>query len=423
MASSFNLLNKIQINRIWEITNSINNNLFKSSFNIIVISSMNIAVGFAFWALAARLYSKEDIGLAISLIGSIDFIILVSRFGLDQSLIRFLPVKNEDSIFSTSIIVTTSAALLIGIIFLQGINIFAPKLSIIRNYYILYLLFLFCLSIISLTTNTFIAMRKSRYYLIQNIVNCSKLILLYLLVPLGILGIFNSVGISYILASLIAMSIIRKMGLKFKRPDKLFLKESFRFSISNFIALLLMTAPNYLLPIMILSMLNAEESAHYFIAYSISSILIIIPSAFSMSLLVEGSHGESMKENLQKTLIITYLSLGVGIGIIYIFGEKLLGIFGSSYVGAFELLKVISLSTLFIAICRIYISVSRVEKNVKSIVFLNLLIFILLISLSYIFANKFGLVGIGYAWVISYGINSFLILIIIREKLFKCFSI
>ena len=384
---------------------------------------MNIAVGFAFWALAARLYSKEDIGLAISLIGSIDFIILVSRFGLDQSLIRFLPVKNEDSIFSTSIIVTTSAALLIGIIFLQGINIFAPKLSIIRNYYILYLLFLFCLSIISLTTNTFIAMRKSRYYLIQNIVNCSKLILLYLLVPLGILGIFNSVGISYILASLIAMSIIRKMGLKFKRPDKLFLKESFRFSISNFIALLLMTAPNYLLPIMILSMLNAEESAHYFIAYSISSILIIIPSAFSMSLLVEGSHGESMKENLQKTLIITYLSLGVGIGIIYIFGEKLLGIFGSSYVGAFELLKVISLSTLFIAICRIYISVSRVEKNVKSIVFLNLLIFILLISLSYIFANKFGLVGIGYAWVISYGINSFLILIIIREKLFKCFSI
>ena len=47
-----------------------------------------------------------------------------------------------------------------------------------------------------------------------------------------------------------------------------------------------------ILPIMVLNVLGAEQAAYYYIAYAIAALLFMIPSAISMSLFVEGSHGE-----------------------------------------------------------------------------------------------------------------------------------
>jgi len=52
-----------------------------------------------------------------------------------------------------------------------------------------------------------------------------------------------------------------------------------------------MTAPNMILPIMVLNVLGAEQAAYYYIAYAIAALLFMIPNAISMSLFVEGSHG------------------------------------------------------------------------------------------------------------------------------------
>ena len=59
-----------------------------------------------------------------------------------------------------------------------------------------------------------------------------------------------------------------------------------------------MSAPNMLIPIMVLNVLGAESTANYYITYAIVSILFMIPYAFTTSLFVEGSHGGEMKKSV-----------------------------------------------------------------------------------------------------------------------------
>ena len=63
--------------------------LYKNSFFLVLSRVINVACGFFFWMIAARLYSVEDVGLATALISSLGLVILFSRFGFDFSLIRF----------------------------------------------------------------------------------------------------------------------------------------------------------------------------------------------------------------------------------------------------------------------------------------------------------------------------------------------
>ncbi|MCK4736330.1 MAG: oligosaccharide flippase family protein [Methanophagales archaeon] len=79
---------------IKELKQHLNDPLYKNSFFLVLSRVFNVACGFFFWMLAARLYSINDVGLATALISSSGLLILLTRFGLDQSIIRFFPVRN-----------------------------------------------------------------------------------------------------------------------------------------------------------------------------------------------------------------------------------------------------------------------------------------------------------------------------------------
>ncbi|MCD6213638.1 MAG: oligosaccharide flippase family protein [Candidatus Desulfofervidus sp.] len=81
--------------------------LYKNSFFIMLTSISNAGFGFFFWMLAAKLYPKEDVGIATALISSMALLVLLSRLGLDQSLIRFFPERDKNSVFGTSAVIRT----------------------------------------------------------------------------------------------------------------------------------------------------------------------------------------------------------------------------------------------------------------------------------------------------------------------------
>ena len=388
------------------IINHMKDPLYRISFFIMLTSVTNAGFGFIFWMLAAKLYPKEDVGIATALISSMALLVMLSRFGLDQSIIRFFPERDKSSVFGTSVAITTFFAVLFGIIFIAGIDTWSPQLDIARKYSPLYLIFLAASSIISLTGVSFIGIRKAEYYFLQSLLVGSRVIFLFPLVFLGALGIFSSVGVSFTLASLFSAFFLFRFGIKPSGMDREFLNDSLHFSAGNYIAGLLMTAPNQILPIMVLNILGAEETAHYYIAYAIASLLFMIPIAFSTSLFVEGSHGEALKKNTLKALSAIASLLAPAVIILYLFGGFLLGIIGKTYVEGFDLLRTLALSSFFVAICQLYFSIKKVQKDIKGLILLSALIFILITGLSYTFMLEFGIIGVGYAWMAGYGLSS-----------------
>ena len=395
--------------------------LYKNSLFILFTMVTSGLFGFIFWIIAAKFYSQEDVGINTALISAMSLISLLSYMGLDQSIIRFFPDGDKLKILSTSTIIITLTTIIFGIVFVVGINVWAPKLEIIQNYLLIFFISLTAFSLTQPTAQAFIALRKSKYYFYQNIFLGSRVILIFL--PfLGKFGIFLSFGISSVIALIFSLFFIYKFKLgqtnlrNILRIDVNYIKTSFRFSMGNYFLVILFTAPVYILPIIVLNTLGSEETAYYYIAYTIGSVLFMISAAFATSLFVEGSHGESLEKNTLKSSLAIFMVLTPIAVILYLFGGYFLGLIGINYVNGANLLKAIVVSSFFYAICMIFFSIRRIQKNMWDLILLSGIIFVLLIGLSYPLMIKFGIIGVGYAFIISYLIASIIIIIKIRNE-------
>jgi len=65
--------------------------LYRNAAYLLMTSGTNSLAGFVFWAMAARLYPAEGVGLASAAISAMGLLALLSTLGMDYGLIRFLP--------------------------------------------------------------------------------------------------------------------------------------------------------------------------------------------------------------------------------------------------------------------------------------------------------------------------------------------
>jgi O-antigen/teichoic acid export membrane protein len=397
----------------------INDSLYKNSFFLLLSNALNIGCGFLFWIIAAKFYSLEDVGLATALISSMGLVILFSRFGFDVSLIRFFSTRDSAKVFSTSLIVTTVSTITVGFFLLLLIGLLAPSISFMQTTTngLIFIFFSVVNSVALVTGNAFTAARRADHYFYQNILMALRIIILVPLVFLGSFGIFGSVGLTYLLASIFGLFLQRRFLSSFEMViDKIYLKESLDFSMGNYISNILYSAPALIIPIVVFDTLGGAEAAKYYIAYSIAYVVLIIPTALSTSLMVEGSHGADLKKISVKTGFAVFVLLVPTVVFLYVFGPILLSLFKNEYVGAIELLRIFALSSFFVAIHMLFIPIQTVRMKIKSIVTLNLIRFVLMLGLSYILILRFGIIGAGYAWMITYGLIALLIVGLARRE-------
>ena len=177
-----------------------------------------------------------------------------------------------------------------------------------------------------------------------------------------------------------------------------------------------MSAPNMVIPIMVLNVLEAESTANYYITYAIVSILFMIPYAFTTSLFVEGSHGGEMKRSVLRTLASMFLLLVPAIIGLSLFGEQILNLIGKDYVEGMALLRVLAASALFVSVCQTFISIAKVRNDIRSLVVLSGFISVALLGLGYALMSRFGLIGMGYAWLATYVAGTLLVVLILKKK-------
>ena len=400
--------------------NFLHDSLFKNAFFLMLSSISTAGFGFIFWFLAAKFYSASDVGIATGIMSSMTLIVNLSRFGLDYSIIRFFPTHDKCKVFSTSTVISTLIALIFGLIFISGINSFSPELSFLRSplYTLFYFISLTSSSVIFMAGIFFVAIREAEFQLYLNLIVGSRVLFVILFISLGAIGIFYAVGASFFIAFFISLVLILKSGTDLKlKIDRKFLADSFNFSAGNFLTGLFMTVPNTLLPIMILNMHLVEQAAYYYIVFGIVSLLFMIPESISTSLFVEGSNGQSLKKTVIQSLVIIFLLLTPIALFFYLCGSLILGFIGQDYVaGGSGVFTLMIFASFFVVVNNIYFAIKRIQKDTKEITLLSGIIFVLLIGLAYLLIPVLGIEGIGYAWIISYGIGALIIIIQVFRK-------
>jgi len=77
---------------------------------------------------------------------------------------------------------------------------------------------------------------------------------------------------------------------------------------------------------------------------------------------------------------------------------------------------VLALSALFVSVCQTFISISKVRNDIRSLIILSGFISVALLGLGYAMMNRFGLIGMGYAWLATYVAGTLLVGIVLKKK-------
>ena len=371
-------------------------------------------MGFAFWVIAARYYPPAEVGLASAAISAMGLLGTLSLLGLNLGLIRYLPKEeNKQGMINSCFTIVTITAIFLSSIFIAGLGIWSPALLFIRAntvFLLLFIIFAAMASYFAIQSNAFVAMRSAKYSFFQNmILNVLKILLPILLISFGAFGIFSSVGIATAVAVAISSLFILKLEPKYRPIPTIkgrVIKDMLRFSFGNYIARNLELAPGLVLPLLIANILSPERAAYFYIAWSVVGIIFIIPTAITLSLFAEGSYvPERFQRNIIRAAMLIFILLVPAAIIIFFFGDKILLLFGKPYSeNAFQLLRILVLSSILVPLNQLYITTKRVQGQVKPIIYVYAIIAIFTIGIGYILMKSIGLTGIGIGWGLSQGI-------------------
>lgn len=399
--------------------------LYRNSIYLMINTLIMAIFGFFFWIIVARLYPSEEVGLATALIAVMTLITGLSVLGFNSGIIRYLPTSQEKSKkINTSLTLVILSTIVVASIFLMFSKYISPKLMFVHDSLILSFVFLFFMIISStnsLVESIFTAYRDTKFILIKNtIFSILKLIFPFFLVFLGAYGIFGSwmtaltIGL---IVSIIILIIKFEYEPKFTAHDSI-IKKIGRYSFSNYIAGFIGGLPAMILPLLILNNLGAEKSAYYYMAMMIAGLLFTIPQSTANSLFAEGSYNEEkLKHQIKKSVKIIAFLLIPAILITIFFGQYVLLVFGEEYSNeGFGFLRLLALGGVFVGVNCLFSSIFRIKNRLGALIFRSILGSGLIIGLSHIFIQKgFGLLGVGYAWIIGQGVISVIYLLLWKK--------
>lgn len=380
--------------------------LLRNSMLLMFDSLMSAAFGFSFWILAGRIYSENDVGIASALISSMAFIVLVTRFGLDFSLTRYFSTEDKSTLLSTSFVTTTLSAISVGFVFLLITRSVYPDLGLTGSVLdiVLFLSYVCAYSGIATTGAALVANRTAGLFLVQDLFLGLRIPLILVLMPLGFMGIVGSYGTAIVVSLVVALVVLSRSGIRLTLAVNTdFLRSTFKFSMSNYLASILASLPNLVLPLGILAVLGSSDVAYYYIAYSFAAILLMAPSAIATTLFVEGSHGRHLHLVFRDSYML-FISIFLPGGIFFFLGsEWILGFVGASYaIHSISLFRCLVIASFFGGTYSILMSIRRIRTDYRGLIAASSLVFISLVAVAFLLVPSYGLIGIGYAWIMSY---------------------
>jgi len=386
--------------------------LVMNSFLLMLDAALLSGFGFIYWKIVTLFLDSYQVGIATTLISSLVYLANLSLLGFDMSLIRFLPNNpKKDQMMTTIIGITTLSSSLAGIIMLVLVNFIAPELGIINNSVLRQIIFistvvLYCLFL--LIDSMFVAKRRPVFKLIKNMIfNLLKIATVVLLNFQGAMGVFFGYFISVLIPIGISLVLLLpKLNLRLDMTHLikfLTVKKYLAFSFANFLSRNFTFLPSFLMPLIIIKYLSPVQAGYFNLAYMISAILSIIPLQISSSLFAEGSTDEiNHQKYIKKSILLYFVLMIPAVALFVIMGKYILLFFGKEYSSnALIVLQLMCLSKIPQGLLTLFFVLFNIQKKMRKVIEINLFTSAIIILLSIASITSYGILGVGYSFLLS----------------------
>ncbi len=317
--------------------------LVRNSAFLIANLGVTALCGFGSVSFLTRLYSVQAVGLSAAAISAGGLIGLVTQFGLNYSLPRFLPSSPHRTDLINTVLTATMVAALIGAVIYLALPI-ANKLYALGGW-LFAVLFLICTTLDAGETNLEVVTVTDRLVnklssasLVANIV---KLAAPAMFLFLGLSGAYVSRAIYGVVGFLVLAVMYWRRGHRFRPALSITATRDLRrFSAGSYFGNMLASLPQWIIPVVILSRFGSTQTAYWYTSMAIAALLYQIPGSVARILLVEVAHQRNQRRALMRraALVMSVITLPV-FAAAYLAAPLVLLLFGQSYLAG-------SLSTL-----------------------------------------------------------------------------
>lgn len=409
------------------LTEYLKNPLYRNSLFLIFRTAIRGVVGLVFWIVVARFYTEAEVGWGSAIISAISLLALLCRLGFNASLIRFLSKTEEPrEMINSCFIFTGIIGLIVSAVFILGVDFFSPALSFIKENIIFSLtvtVIVLAEAFSELSDSVFVARRKAEFALhrmtIMVILRLAfATVMAMYFHAFGIVASWGiAVAISFIVALFVFLPRVERGYLPLPRIKFNIIGNMWQYAAGSYLTSLLQAAPASILPIIVINLRWPEENAYFYMAWALASALFAIPAATSLSLFAEGSHFEhKLREYLHDSIKFTFLVVIPAAILLVVFGKWILLLFGEKYLGGLPLLRILCLSSVFVALNTNYTSTLRVEHRMKEMVLLYGFEAAAVLLGSYFIIGTHGITAIGYIWLATHAAVSLYASVMMRLR-------
>jgi O-antigen/teichoic acid export membrane protein len=266
--------------------------------------------GALFWLVAARLHPGVEVGRASALFTSVLFVNYATGMGLQVAVARYAADRSDDSavMFLLCALYTFATSVTGGVVYLALAHPRAAQPLTAHHIVgpIGFALLVAGSSLAQLVEIRLMALRRWALLVgrvavlgavrlpllwIKGAGDGSVLLFIFAIAPVALSG--------YVLAP--GLWLRGSRGPR-RRPP--FLASALRFSMVNYLSTLALQAPAFVVPVIVLLNVSAVTNANFYVAWSVASIVFLIPATIGQVLLVEaGRPGSDVDAQFRRALL------------------------------------------------------------------------------------------------------------------------
>lgn len=389
-----------------------------SAYNMMttIVSSV---LGFAYWAIAAHLYSTTDVGLAAALVSAMTLAATLAAIGLGAAVIQMLPrAIDAGDWMRTAGAALLAAAVLSGIAGLVAGVLLPTIIPAVGHHSTLLVIALLVLStvfwaIFMLLDSIYIARRETDGMLRRNAAFSAvkiPLLVLPFVVGIGALGIFGSwIAATILMDAVSIVALWRRVRGPVPRLGELAgrARQMSPAAIGHHIIDLGAILPVLALPLIVTAELTPADNAYFYATWRTGAVFFMISAAVATSMFAEGSHGMPLAGAIRRSVTVTAALLAPTAVLSVLFGATVLGLFGPEYAThGIVLFYVLLVSAIPDAITNIAVAALRVRGKLRTAGMLNTATGLSTLVLAWVLVPRYGITGAGVAWLIAQSAGS-----------------
>ncbi|MEU9040151.1 MULTISPECIES: hypothetical protein [unclassified Kitasatospora] len=405
--------------------------LLRNGHVLTASSIVTAGLGAVFWMLATRWYGAQYVGLGYAVLSAATLLSEVGQLNLADVLVRFLPAagRRTRGLLIRCYLVATAADIVVGGVFIGLVPVIAPGLGFLRSPApaVAFVAMTAGYTLFVLQDGALTGLRRPGWVLGENALFAAVKIVL--LAALAGWALHVGIVLAWAGALLVALAVANL--LLFRRllpgvtgrdgsagsaspggsggsdgpdgPDGPAAPRLARYATADYVGALLRLAAATVVPLYVLNTLGPEQIAYYSLPWVIAYTFYLVALNMGSSLIVEAARAPGrLAEHGRRVLRHAGALIAAGVLVTVVAAPWLLSWFGDEYDDhGTAVLRLLALSALPNLLVSVAVDTARARQRLGLIIGLQGAYCALVLGLTAWLLPRFGLVGVGLAWLIA----------------------